>query len=193
MDRHLFADVEKKKLWSSISGAFEIHKKRSKVLQIVRKACVDPVEGMGTAPSVLSADSSVKAPGWIEMEKLWMFDKFLPEKKIFQYRCARQMECVECVYCGQFRARKNMTRDHVKPRSKGFKLCEVTNTAVACMECNQRKRDRDLGEWMLDEFVHAPAVYAFYRPRIQRFLDANPLITSTDWKSVVLDHLPLLL
>ena len=44
----------------------------------------------------------------------------------------------ECVYCG---SKKELTLDHVIPKSKGGKN-EWTNLVTSCFNCNVKKRDR---------------------------------------------------
>jgi len=38
------------------------------------------------------------------------------------------------------------TRDHAIPRSRGFSL--IANKIICCHDCNQKKRDRTLLEWL---------------------------------------------
>jgi 5-methylcytosine-specific restriction endonuclease McrA len=61
---------------------------------------------------------------------------------------------VQCAYCGLFISAKEVTRDHVYPRSKGG-----YSTAPACRPCNEAKIDLRPIEW---------AVYAYkYRMDIR--------------------------
>jgi len=46
-----------------------------------------------------------------------------------------------CQYCGKKVTRSGFTYDHVIPRSQGGKT-KWDNVVVACLPCNQRKRDR---------------------------------------------------
>lgn len=44
-----------------------------------------------------------------------------------------------CAYCGEaFRTEREMTIDHIRPRSKGG-TNHISNLALACRDCNQRK------------------------------------------------------
>ncbi len=46
-----------------------------------------------------------------------------------------------CQYCGKKLSYKNLTIDHVIPKSKGGKT-EWTNVVTSCMPCNSKKGDR---------------------------------------------------
>ncbi len=71
----------------------------------------------------------------------------LPIEKIMANKPSRQMiykrDDHMCQYCGSI---KNLTIDHVMPRSKGG---EDTweNMVVACMPCNTHKGDKTPEEW----------------------------------------------
>lgn len=47
----------------------------------------------------------------------------------------------QCQYCGIIEAPKDMTIDHVTPRSRGGDNT-WTNLVTCCKKCNQKKRDR---------------------------------------------------
>ena len=47
----------------------------------------------------------------------------------------------QCQYCGIIEAPKDMTIDHVTPRSRGGENT-WTNLVTCCKKCNQKKRDR---------------------------------------------------
>jgi len=51
---------------------------------------------------------------------------------------------VQCAYCGLFMGAREITRDHVYPRSKGG-----FSTAPACRPCNEAKTDLRPIEWAL--------------------------------------------
>jgi len=50
-----------------------------------------------------------------------------------------------CQYCGVQFSAKNLTWDHVVPKSKGGRNC-WENLVTACQSCNQKKGDRDLSD-----------------------------------------------
>ena len=52
-----------------------------------------------------------------------------------------------CVYCG--RVAKNLTKDHVVPKSKGG-ATGASNIVLACKPCNQVKADRTPAQWAQD-------------------------------------------
>lgn len=46
----------------------------------------------------------------------------------------------QCLYCGQYFTRSNLSRDHVHPVSRGGENC-WENVVAACLHCNQKKGD----------------------------------------------------
>lgn len=71
----------------------------------------------------------------------------LPIEKIMANKPSRQMihkrDDNMCQYCGSI---KNLTIDHVMPRSRGGKDT-WENMVVACMPCNTHKGDKTPEEW----------------------------------------------
>ena len=62
-----------------------------------------------------------------------------------------------CLYCGEQMTPRLLTRDHVRPLSRGGEDC-WENTVTACRSCNQRKDDRlpqEIG-WKLLALPYAP-------------------------------------
>jgi hypothetical protein len=53
----------------------------------------------------------------------------------------------ECAYCG---SEKNLTLDHIIPRSKGGSD-KITNIVCACKECNHDKGQEFWSEWYLKQ------------------------------------------
>jgi predicted restriction endonuclease len=53
----------------------------------------------------------------------------------------------ECAYCGET---KNLTLDHITPRSKGG-TDRVTNIVCACKECNTSKGHQMWSDWYLNQ------------------------------------------
>lgn len=51
----------------------------------------------------------------------------------------------ECFYCGESLGDHNRTRDHVRAKSKGYKL--IRNKVFACLICNTHKGSKTLKEW----------------------------------------------
>jgi 5-methylcytosine-specific restriction endonuclease McrA len=57
-----------------------------------------------------------------------------------------------CEYCGDYRSRRDLTGDHVVPRSKGGRV--AGNIALACRPCNETKADHDAAqfrEWIASD------------------------------------------
>ena len=46
-----------------------------------------------------------------------------------------------CVYCGNSLSKKEITIDHVQPKSKGG-TGKISNLVIACKKCNASKADR---------------------------------------------------
>ena len=53
-----------------------------------------------------------------------------------------------CYYCGDRLHKRNWTRDHVIPRSKGGEDC-FENIVEACAPCNVMKADLDVEEFRI--------------------------------------------
>lgn len=69
-----------------------------------------------------------------------------------------------CAYCGEQYSRDKLTRDHVRPRSRGGQDT-WTNVVAACRGCNHRKGAR------LPEEAHMPLLYLPYSPcRYEHFI-----------------------
>lgn len=62
-----------------------------------------------------------------------------------------------CAYCGNRFGRRQLTRDHVQPTSRGGKD-EWTNVVTACTRCNSRKADKT------PEEANMPLLYVPYAP-----------------------------
>ncbi len=61
-----------------------------------------------------------------------------------------------CIYCGGSFSPRDLTRDHVIPKSRGGKD-DWTNVVTSCRSCNQRKGARTPAEWGA-ELVAVPYV-----------------------------------
>ena len=85
---------------------------------------------------VRSPSTIVAVPGYIRLkinsnERIW---KIPPVTR----REILKRDRHQCQYCG---SKKNLTIDHVIPRSLGGKHC-WENVVIACQSCNSRKGDR---------------------------------------------------
>lgn len=76
-----------------------------------------------------------------------------------------------CQYCG---AVKNLTLDHLLPRSRGGET-NWQNLVTACMRCNTRKGDRTPEEAGL-KLIRKPV-----RPTLQSFLQLHLNTHNQDW------------
>lgn len=90
--------------------------------------------------SILRLPSIVACDGRVHMDA---FDPPLENKFLF-----RRDKNV-CMYCGGLFNVHDLSRDHVRPLSKGGKDA-WTNVVTACRRCNNRKADRDPQESGMD-------------------------------------------
>ena len=74
----------------------------------------------------------------------------------------------ECAYCG---SEKNLTLDHITPRSKGGSE-KVTNILCACHSCNQSKGHKMWSDWFLS----------------QDFFDKEKLSKIIEWQKQIGDN-----
>ncbi len=81
----------------------------------------------------------------------------------------------KCIYCGSL---KNLTLDHIIPRSKGGENT-WTNLVTACHDCNVLKGDKRLESFLSKNGLsmsHSP-----YKPNYVQFLSKNKVIKE-EWK-----------
>ena len=74
----------------------------------------------------------------------------------------------ECAYCG---SEKNLTLDHITPRSKGGSE-RVTNVLCACHSCNHSKGHQMWSDWFLS----------------QDFFDKEKLSKIIEWQNQIGDN-----
>lgn len=80
----------------------------------------------------------------------------------------------KCVYCGEH---KNLTLDHVIPKSKGGKNTWI-NLVACCGNCNVKKGDKSLKEsGMIMRHKPFKPTYLYFIEKIQK--------VNTDWKPFV--------
>jgi 5-methylcytosine-specific restriction endonuclease McrA len=55
-----------------------------------------------------------------------------------------------CSYCGEpmLPDERRPSRDHIRPRSKGFTLADPANRAIVCQPCNEDKGSRSLASFL---------------------------------------------
>jgi 5-methylcytosine-specific restriction endonuclease McrA len=68
-----------------------------------------------------------------------------------------------CAYCGHVYGKSFLTRDHIKPRSRGGKNI-WNNVVTACKGCNQWKADKLLSE------LDTKLIYIPYTPTFNEYL-----------------------
>jgi len=69
----------------------------------------------------------------------------------------------QCLYCGRYFKPKDLSRDHVHPRSRGGRD-RWENVVGACKRCNQHK-----GNWLLDE-IDMELIALPYCPNASEYL-----------------------
>jgi len=104
------------------------------VMCIVGKAtAVEEYDEEVSSPSV-----TFKIPSVIVLKSVVKFinGSLNPSRNNIMWRDKNQ-----CQYCGVIQASRELTIDHVLPRSRGGKNT-WTNLVACCKKCNQKKRDR---------------------------------------------------
>lgn len=87
----------------------------------------------------------LRGAGWImavpEVIVLARYDGFRPERARFTRRNIYARDGNTCQYCGRGFGTKQLSLDHVIPRSRGGRA-DWENLVVACHRCNRRKDNR---------------------------------------------------
>jgi 5-methylcytosine-specific restriction endonuclease McrA len=74
-----------------------------------------------------------------------------PEAKKLWRRAIKEHFHCQCVYCGETYDPKELTLDHVHPKTFGGK--DITSNLVpACVKCNQDKGSNNWLSWMRAKF-----------------------------------------
>lgn len=84
-------------------------------------------------------------------------------KPALNNRALFERDNYQCLYCGKFFDGSQLTRDHIKPRSRGGRDTWA-NVVAACRRCNQYKGSRLLAETSM-ELLALP-----YRPNPAEYL-----------------------
>lgn len=91
--------------------------------------------------SLRSANDVIRLPRVIQLTR---YDKSFNKVK-YNRRTIYRRDQNKCQYCGDMPGTKELSLDHVLPRSKGGKST-WENIVVACTPCNSRKADKTLEE-----------------------------------------------
>ena len=75
-------------------------------------------------------------------------------KKLWRRAIKEHFNC-QCVYCGETYEFKELTLDHVIPRSRGGESI-TSNLVPACRKCNQGKGSRNWLQWCRETFGIRP-------------------------------------
>lgn len=96
----------------------------------------------GKLPTVETTSRKIVVPEIIVLKK---YDK-LPIRDVkYSRQSLFQRDNNKCGYCGGVFPRKELTIDHIIPKSKGGKTT-WDNTVAACFKCNSRKADKTVEE-----------------------------------------------
>lgn len=90
-------------------------------------------------PFVQAVSQRFRVP---EVVTLTNFNRLPDSHVTFSRRNIFKRDRFTCQYCGQQPARDDLTIDHVLPRARGGQSA-WDNCVLACLDCNQRKADRD--------------------------------------------------
>ncbi len=142
----------------SVAKAFLlVYLQKADMVNSVPNGFIQTVSKSFAAPSVIRLNSYVNIPYRGVM---------LTRQNIFK-RDANQ-----CVYC---KSTKNLTLDHVVPRSQGGKT-SWTNLVSACQHCNSKKSDFSL------EDVGMKLPYKPFKPTFVMFLREFSRMGDENWK-----------
>lgn len=95
------------------------------------------------------------------------------DEKYFTLPCTRKnlllRDGLQCQYCSELFKEKDLTIDHVLPKSKGG-LCSWDNAVIACRRCNQQKANYLLEETNLTLLKQPkkPSYRRIIRRRLQK-------------------------
>lgn len=93
-------------------------------------------------PCIRTYTLSIKIP---EVIILSNYAEVPHRKLVFSRANVYKRDKYTCQFCGKRPAIKELTIDHVMPRSKGG-ISSWTNCVLACWTCNSKKADRSLAE-----------------------------------------------
>ncbi len=91
---------------------------------------------------VRTASDSFLVPAVIRLPK---YSKPPPSHTKFCRENVYLRDGYKCQYCGKMKPPRNLTFDHVTPKSKGGRTT-WTNIVTACRTCNHAKADRSLAQ-----------------------------------------------
>jgi hypothetical protein len=92
-------------------------------------------------------------------------DRILPQRTSYPLsnRTLFARDDYLCMYCGKSHPERDLTRDHILPKSRGGRDA-WENVVTACRRCNQFKGNRTLDELSMD-LIALP-----YRPNLAEYL-----------------------
>lgn len=78
-----------------------------------------------------------------EIILLTRYSKFPQQRVNFSRRTIYKRDNNQCQYCGKKPGSRELSIDHITPKSKGGET-SWTNCTIACTECNRKKADKTL-------------------------------------------------
>lgn len=101
----------------------------------------------------LNAWISIEASNLLDKPREIKYDSSRKGFYPYSYNFVRRHrgDLAQCSYCGKFLPMKEMTRDHVWPKSLGGEI-----TTTACYTCNTKKRDMLPIQWAIYFSQHMP-------------------------------------
>lgn len=149
----------------SVERAFLlVYLKKAELLSDVKSKALRTIDATFPYPSVIKINRYVNMP---------YMGVVLTRQNIFR------RDGHKCQYCG---GRKDLTLDHLIPRSKGGKST-WNNLVTACRRCNARK-----GDYSLDQIDMKPNIMP-YKPSYVMFLMDSTGELPEEWKPYLKSHL----
>jgi 5-methylcytosine-specific restriction endonuclease McrA len=93
-------------------------------------------------PCIRTVRLRIKVP---EVLLLTRYDGYPVRRIPFSRRNLYKRDKYRCQYCGRRRDPRELSVDHIVPRSRGG-ISSWTNCVLACLECNRKKANRTLEE-----------------------------------------------
>lgn len=130
-------------------------------------------------PFVQSVRQKFRVPEVIALNQI---DRMPTQAVTFSRRNVFRRDKMTCQYCGKHPGSKELTIDHVVPRSQGGQS-SWTNCVLACVECNSRKAGRTPTEagMRLRNQPTRPAWKPIYAQRMTRIESWAKFISEAYW------------
>lgn len=114
-----------------------------RAVKLLLKDKVDIIEEWGDDFVFNSVTQKIKMPAVVRIKKYVNVSRFKQIK--FSKNALYHRDNWMCQYCGKKLIGKELTMDHIIPRSKGGRT-DWTNCATCCIPCNIKKGNKSLSE-----------------------------------------------